>query len=170
MELDLLSRRRATHLVFAFCLAWFATACAAGGSEVRDGSLPVRFDTLVDMQGAKHELFADGQPTVLVFWQTWCASCQEEAPQLARDARELAGELRFIGVVPGPDELVDEAEVERCVRRFDLPYPQVRDRELALTEELQVQGTPTIIVLGPDRTVRYHGHHAPADWRALLSE
>lgn len=110
--------------------------------------------------------FAADRPIVLVFWQSWCSSCVAEAPELARAAREHP-EFDFYGIVSGPEGRVDELAVGVLAAELELPYPNLRDTSLALTEGLGVTGTPTIVVLGPDRRVRYDGHEPPADWAAL---
>lgn len=111
-----------------------------------------------------------GRTVVLVFWQTWCASCLAEAPALAAAARAHADELVFVGVVPGPDGDVDEDELARLVKRFDLPYAQVRDRDLAWSRAFAIRGTPTLVALRADGREGWRDHHAPADWSALHAE
>lgn len=108
-----------------------------------------------------------GRTVVLVFWQTWCVPCLAEAPHLAQAAREHAGELAFVGVVSGPAGTVDEGELASVVERFDLPYPQVRDTDLAWSRAFTIRGTPTIVALRADGSAGWTGHRAPADWRAL---
>jgi protein-disulfide isomerase len=63
---------------------------------------------------------------------------------------------------------VDEDALGAAIFELGLTYPQVRDRDLALTQLLGVKGTPTVIVLDPDGQVVYREHHVPADWQALL--
>ena len=152
-------------------LALLSSACASDGAPApatasRGPALPAQ---VVDMDGGSHALAdrAAGRPVALVFWQVWCASCRAEAPELARAAAEHGGRIEFLGVVPGPDTLVDDAKVRETAASWGLPYPSVRDRDLALTNALGVEGTPTIIVLGEDQRVLYRGHEPPPDWGAL---
>jgi thiol-disulfide isomerase/thioredoxin len=151
-----------------------ATACAAPDasqapdSRAEDGTPPpVALPTLTDMDGQRIDLGATaaaGKSTAFVFWQTWCASCIREAPELARIARLRSDSVQFVGVIPGPDDDVDEDEVRRLVAKFDLPYPQVRDRDLVLSDRFEVKGTPTIVVLDPTGVVRYVGNEPPEVW------
>lgn len=113
---------------------------------------------------------ASGRSVMLVFWQTWCASCLAEAPELAAAAREHGDEWTFLGVVPGPDELVDDGEVERVAAAHGLPYPQYRDRDASWSRTFGVTGTPTLIALRPDGSEGWRGHRPPADWTALHHE
>jgi len=156
----------AAALVLTGCRAGPSTADLAAGERVpADVALP-----RVDLAGEPLDLdaaLARGEPVAFVFWQTWCASCRAEAPAVARAAATHGERLRFVGVVPGRDDAVDVAEVEATRAAWGYDLPQVRDRDLALSRALGVRGTPTIVVLGPDREVRYHAHRPPADWAAL---
>lgn len=123
----------------------------------------------VDMAQRRHTVSGDlesGKKVVLVFWETWCESCREESGELAR-AANAHPELAFYGVIPGPDGTVDDAVVLETARRWLLPYPQVRDRDLHLTRAFGVEGTPTIVVVGAGGEVVYFDHEPPADWAAL---
>lgn len=124
---------------------------------------------LTDTAGGVHDVAAltdSGRVVALVFWQTWCASCKQEAPDLVAAQRQHASRIEFLGVVPGPDTIVDDGEVAAVARGWGLSYPTVRDRDLSLARRFDVQGTPTIVVLGRGGRVLYHGHSAP-EWSAL---
>lgn len=156
-------RSRAAALVLVTVLG--LGACAAPQPA------PARADLkVVDLAGETHDLdaaLARGEAVALVFWQTWCTSCAGEAPAIV-EARQRHGErLRFVGVVPGRDADVDDAEVARVRDAWGYDFPQVRDRDLSLTRRFGVTGTPTIVVLGPGSAVRYTGHRPPDDWKAL---
>jgi thiol-disulfide isomerase/thioredoxin len=154
-------------------LSFGAVGCASSGADERAPAavqVPRPFE-LVDMDGARHDLDADlaaGKAVVLVWWQTWCASCKTEAPALAAAARVHADHLRFIGIVPGTDDNVDDSEVRDVARDLGLTYPNVRDRDLALTAAFGVEGTPTIVVLeGSPAQVVWAGHRVPPDFGAF---
>ena len=172
-------RRTGSTLTLSFLLM----ACAGGPgtpsaedgtrgtkSEAAQAPLPdaVTDMDLTDMTGRRHEIdaiLADGKSVVLVFWQTWCTSCLREGPSLVRASNQHRETHRFFGVVTGPDDLVDDAKVKSLARRLGLPYPQVRDRDGDLAKRFEVEGTPTIIVIAPDRSIVYRGHHL--DGKAL---
>ena len=108
---------------------------------------------------------ATGKKVALVFWQEWCPSCRAEAPELVAASRKCE-DLEILGVVPGPDSVVDTPALERAIRELHLPYRNVRDRELELTDALGITGTPTIVVLGPNGRILYRGHEVP-EWETL---
>ncbi len=127
---------------------------------------------LNDLDGMPHDasqFLAKGEPVVLVFWQTWCASCIREAPAIAAAARRYEPRMHFYGVIPGSDEYVDEGKVRDMSTKLGLPYPNCRDRDGVLTQRFGVKGTPTIVVLGRQGEVLFEGHHPPADWSAFLN-
>lgn len=157
--------------IFAILLTFLA-GCASSPATPEHAASGARPPALVveSTDGRSVDLDAEmraGRTVVLVFWQTWCVPCLAEAPHLAQAAREHAGELAFVGVVPGPAGTVDADELARVVERLGLPYPQVRDTELAWSRAFAIQGTPTIVALHADGSAGWTGHRAPADWHAL---
>jgi thiol-disulfide isomerase/thioredoxin len=122
---------------------------------------------VVDRQGNTVSLgdtLEEGRYVVFVFWQSWCASCKKEAPEMINASRRYASQAQFIGVVSGPDKAIDEGKVDRFIRETGLSYPQVRDKDLALTRAFDVKATPTIVVVAPDGRIVYRDHHAPKGW------
>ena len=156
-------------------LALLVGACSSPADRGADAPLEQASDAdagrawmaLAGLDGVEYDLgqsFAAGRAVALVFWQTWCAACLREGPELAAAAGRLAGSIDFYGVVTGPDDVVDEAAVESTARKLGLPYPQVRDRSAALARRFGVRGTPTIVVIEPSGEVSYNGHELPAAW------
>lgn len=150
-------------------------ACSAPRPVAAVESSAARFPqpVVTDMDGQQVDVagaLRSGRTVVLVFWQTWCATCIVEAPELAAAARAHSDEILFVGVVPGPDGTVDDAEVRRVAQRYDLPYAQVRDRDLSLSHTFAVVGTPTLIALAPDGSEGWRHHRPPEDWIALHRE
>jgi thiol-disulfide isomerase/thioredoxin len=146
------------------------TSCASPRELSAPASVPMS-ELVVDLlDGGNLDLTEGldaGRPVVLVFWQSWCVSCLEEAPALIDADRRYGDRLQIVGVVSGPDESVDAAKLQAALESTGMTYPQVRDRDLSLTRALDVQGTPTIIVLGPQGDVRYRGRSVP-DWATIL--
>ncbi len=88
---------------------------------------------------------------------------------MARDAQEWEGRVRFVGVVPGPDEDVDEQAVRDAAERHGLAFAHVRDRDLSLTRRFGIEGTPTVVVVGAGGRVLYQDKAPPGDWTAVLA-
>ncbi len=139
----------------------------AGSHRTASAHAAPACSSVIDIDGRTHEIdriTRAGRRVVLIFWQTWCSPCRHEAPALAEASRKYEDSLSFFGVISGPAKSAEERDVREFVAFYRLPYPQVRDADLALTREFQVEGTPTIIVLGPEGDVIYRGHRPPADW------
>lgn len=158
--------RGLTAVVLTVALA----GCASSGVGDAGQVAPLRLDELHTMDGNTVDLDAAlkrGETVALVFWQTWCGSCKTEAPRIVQAQRKHGDKIHFVGVIPGRDERVDDTEVSETARAWGYAFPQVRDRDLALTRGLGVTGTPTIVVLGKDRQVLHDSHRPPDDWAAL---
>ncbi|MEZ6187155.1 MAG: TlpA disulfide reductase family protein [Planctomycetota bacterium] len=145
--------------------------CASPEPAPAKAADPVQVGTLHALNGVSYDVdqaLARGETVALVFWQTWCESCEKEAPLVAQAAKEHTGKIRFFGVVPGKDETVKESEVLAVADTWGYAtFPQVRDRDLSLTQKLGVKGTPTIVVLGKGSEVLFNGHRPPQDWSRL---
>ncbi|RMH00556.1 MAG: TlpA family protein disulfide reductase [Deltaproteobacteria bacterium] len=95
---------------------------------------------------------ADGRPTVLVFWATWCGVCRGELPMYERLARavEAAGG-RVVLVLEAKDtpasERLDFARAARA--RFDLTAPMVVD-DGRLFRAVGARVLPHVVVVGGD--------------------
>ena len=80
----------------------------------------------------------------------------------------MSDQLRVVGVIAGPDESVDAYKLREQISQLNLSYPQVRDRDLELSHLFRVSSTPTVVVIGPDGSIRYHGHGLPESWGDVL--
>ncbi len=157
---------RAVILLAACAFVTALAGCGSSPSAVPTRAVPVggawptlgggTFDAGAEAAAGKH--------VVLVFWLPWCEPCRAEAPSLVRAARRHGDALAFVGIVSGPDDVVDDAEVRAAVDELGLPYPQVRDRDGSLADRYAVRGTPTLIVLGPDGREVFRGHRPPTTW------
>ena len=156
-----------------FLLLILCPSCGGNTPEersVRNSSLALKTPAGLkfrDMAGKSHDidsLLGQEQSVALIFWQTWCKPCLREMPELARVDRQYSPRIRFYGIVSGSDEDVDDAKVKSLVERLGVGYPQVRDRDLRLSRGFKIDGTPTIVILGPGRSVLYRGHQLPDNW------
>jgi len=106
-----------------------------------------------------------GQPAVLVFWTAWCPVCKEEAPHF----NQLAAQYEPLGVrVLGINIQDSLARTESGIKDFGIRYTIVRDADAGVARLYKVTGTPTIVFLDRQSTVRYFGNELPADYPARL--
>jgi len=149
-------------------LALIAAGCTTPAG-LRSSPIPPLSVELHDLRGRPYQVgdhLAKGSTVALVFWQSWSDGCAEAAPELARAARERGDSMRFFGVVPGPDSVVDPDDVRRTAAQWGFEFPTLRDRDLAVTNLLGVTGTPTLVVLDPSGRIRYRGRSVPPEWNS----
>lgn len=163
--------RNLLSLSFAAGLSLALLGCQSSAAPAPE-PLPAEVElALTQTDGSSLDIdaaLARGETVALVFWQTWCPSCREEAPQIAAAAQAEGERIRFVSVVPGKTGTVDEAKVEETRAAWGYQgFPLVRDADLSLSRSLEVRGTPTIVVLGKGRRVLYRDHRPPADWATL---
>ena len=124
--------------------------------------------SLNDLDGAPHPILDGRSPTILAFWATWCRPCRRELPELAALHAEFGERARFLGVLSGEEKHVNEREARNLLAKAAVRYPQLRDSDGKLSKTFGVKGTPTVVVLGPDGQLRYHGTTLPPRWEDLL--
>ena len=87
---------------------------------------------------------ADGHPSLVVFWASWCEPCQHEAPAVERFARSPAGRGRVVGV-----DWSDEAQsARRFVRKYRWSFSNLRDDEGTVGYAYGLRDLPTTYVIG----------------------
>ncbi|MCP4564500.1 MAG: TlpA family protein disulfide reductase [Bosea sp.] len=94
-----------------------------------------------------------GQAVLLTVWATWCWSCREEMPALARFHRGLKGRPPAV-IALSVDR--DGAEVvEPLLDQLDVKdLPVYLDPTGASVGQLSISGLPTTILFGPDGSER----------------
>ena len=166
MTLSLAGRTCVYPVIFAALCGCSSPAPAQPASL--DGNLSLE---LADLDGRNIDLQSTldgGTAVALVFWQPGCSGCQNEAPRIAEAARRHGGSIRFVGIIPGRPSLTD-AEVRRTASEWGYGFIQIRDADESLCRAAGVTVTPTLLVLGSGREVRYRGNEAPRDWEALAT-
>jgi peroxiredoxin len=90
-----------------------------------------------------------GKPTLVVFWASWCSICMREIPALKAEWQSRQGQLNILAVNLDRTPAKGLAVVEKR----QLPYPSVKDGDLAIADQFGVRGTPALFVIGPDGEV-----------------
>jgi thiol-disulfide isomerase/thioredoxin len=89
-----------------------------------------------------------GHVVVVNIWGSWCAPCREEAPDLARLARQTRSQgVRFLGL----DTRDNKAAARAFVRNFKVPYPSLFDPDgrlmLAFNGVVPISAVPSTVVI-----------------------
>ena len=121
-------------------LVWLAPWQAERAPEVRLETLDGDRFALSDLRG---------QPTVVAFWATTCASCVEEIPHFKDLYAEFADqgfEIIAVAMEYDPPE-----QVRAMVDDRELPYRVVLDRDGSIARAFgEIRLTPTTFLIGPD--------------------
>ena len=141
---------------------WLRTAL--GGDRVKERPLPtlradsVRNFTLDDLDGAKHALAdaKDAKAIVLAWTAPGCPVAMVYVPRLAALAKTYAAKgVRFFGMDSDAEAPVDDLKAQ--VRKGEIPYPILLDRDGAIAQRLDVATTTTVVVLDANWRIRYRG-------------
>ena len=134
---------------------------------------PVAEFDLAPLKGdaVTHESLA-GKTSLLDFWQIDCAPCKAHTPGLETVYQQLKDDdaVAIYAVnIEGP--AAADAAVEATFRSWGSTMPILRDRTRASLERLKVNGTPTLMVVGPDGRLQYlhmGEHRDPAGLADLI--
>jgi cytochrome c biogenesis protein CcmG/thiol:disulfide interchange protein DsbE len=85
-----------------------------------------------------------GRVVLLNFWASWCPPCVEELPLLERTQRRIEGQgATVLGV--NYKDLPEDAL--GFVRRFELSFPSLRDRDGEYAEDFATTGFPETFLI-----------------------
>lgn len=109
-----------------------------------------------------------GQPALLVFWNTWCSSCRKELPAInALSERFAPHGLRVIGINTGINDNLSKARSYWSEQGFG--FPLAFDHDFTVGTAFQVRGVPTIFLIDSQGHVRFKQAHLPDHMDELIS-
>lgn len=93
---------------------------------------------------------SESQPSVLLFWATWCPFCQKLMPELEVLRRSLKqAPVRFYAL-----NIWENGDSVNHMRKHDFGFTQLLRADM-VAERYGVIGTPGLFVVGSDKKVRY---------------
>jgi cytochrome c biogenesis protein CcmG/thiol:disulfide interchange protein DsbE len=104
-----------------------------------------------------------GSPAVLNFWASWCRPCVIEHPLLTAAAREYAGRVHFVGIVP-PEDTAEA--VDGFTSRFGAWGPTFHDHDGRVSIAYGVFKLPETYFLDSDGNIVYK-HAGPLDPKTI---
>jgi cytochrome c biogenesis protein CcmG/thiol:disulfide interchange protein DsbE len=159
------TRRRPVALAFALVLGALVAAAALAFALLRPAASapsrpaaaravliapakreplpPVAAETVLPPPARLDLASLRGDPVFIDVWASWCPSCEEEAPMLARLAHEHRGRVRFVGI----DTNDSRSAARSFIRRHRLEYPHLFDPKTSLATKLGVYGIPTMFLV-----------------------
>lgn len=105
-----------------------------------------------------------GKPSMVVFWASWCGPCRQEAPQIAKVAKEYGSTIDLIGVNAGESVAV----AQRAASSMAISWPVVMDADGSIQKAFKVSGIPLVLIADKDGVVRHRNNGVPSNVHRLL--
>ncbi|WP_168206744.1 thioredoxin-like domain-containing protein [Lacipirellula limnantheis] len=111
-----------------------------------------------------------GKTVLLDFWQVDCAPCKAHTPELEKVYQQLKDNDKFAFYAVSLDgkNRVSNDVAARTLKNWGGTFPLLRDPDVT-AEKLQVAGTPTLMLLGPDGRLQYFHIRQHRDPQQLAS-
>ena len=94
-------------------------------------------------------LMANGKPTIVDFWASWCGPCIREIPGLESLYRKYEGKINVVGIAIG-DYVSD---TEKAIAALGITYPVISSPEEA-AQLYGIQSIPQIILIDSTGIIR----------------
>lgn len=146
-------------------LALWTTSCRSAevGARVPDFSVRTLSGDLLSRASLA------GKPVLLVFWNTWCASCAKELPQVNRMAEKFGSRrLTVLAINTGLND--SEGKARAYWKKYGYSFQAGYDRSFELGEAFRVMGVPTVILADAQGVVRYSHTSLPRDLEERLRQ
>mgnify|MGYP001599551289 CR=1 FL=1 len=103
-----------------------------------------------------------GTPMIINFWYPSCPPCTKEIPTLVEFDKKNKQKIIMIGIIH--NSLIDPKEdAINMLKKFDVEYTNLYDKDNLLTEEFNVLGFPTTIFLDEN-------HKISTKWTGFIDE
>ncbi|RFU69979.1 TlpA family protein disulfide reductase [Peribacillus saganii] len=111
------------------------------------GSVPPDFH-LTTLEGKTVKLSDfKGKKVILNFWATWCPPCKAEIPHMQRFYEKNKDKDVIILAVNLTSEENGQAAIEKFVKKYDLTFPILLDKEGQVGETYQTFTIPTSYIV-----------------------
>lgn len=161
--------RLATALLAVALVAAPVRAAAPQGKSLPATMVPSA--TVQTLDGRRVQLadLVAGNPSMLIFWASWCPSCRQQVPSYKAAHERFRGTaLQFVTVNAGVRETLET--VRGYVKENDLPYLVLFDTGQEALSAYRVSGTPTVLLLNAGGEIVSRAHAVgPEAIEALLA-
>lgn len=107
-------------------------------------------------QGGEAALKSRQEPTLLVFWETWCVYCRQQLPEIQALYEELKAEgLEIVGLTTVSGSATERG-VQKIINRFNLSFPVAKE-DGSIGKIFVVSGIPMAAVFKEGKII-WRGH------------
>ena len=100
---------------------------------------------------------ADGEATLMVFWETWCPHCRREVPKVQATWEKYGDKgLNLVALTKLTKSSTAE-KVDAFIEENNLTYPIAKEKDGSLSQRFGVRGIPAAAVV-KDGKVVWRGH------------
>lgn len=119
--------------------------------------------TLTDLQNNPHSLESLRKKghVLLVFWSTKCHICHAMIPRFKEIHAKYTGKGLTLAAINVGYEYKDDVDDYAFEYMLDYLILNEDDKKAQLGADYRLVGTPTILLVAPDGTVKYNGHSIP---------
>lgn len=128
------------------------TLFVSDDDEPKIGGRPPVFENVADTDGRLHSLkdYA-GQPIIINFWGTFCPPCVAEMPAIQRQYEKYQNHgLEVFAINLSEDDIT----VRDFLRKFDLDYIILRDKDRMIERKYALRSYPTTFFVGRDGRIQ----------------
>lgn len=143
------------------CVLAVALLLPLSAQAVGKGDDMISF-TVKDMDGrsVKMDKIIGKNPVMLVFWASWCPSCQFEVPKVNEYFKKYGSQgMKFYGV--NVDWNDSESKAIRFIGKAKMRYPVIYDTGSVITNQYGVTGVPYIIIADKHGKITFSGNYLP---------
>ncbi len=114
--------------------------------------------TLKNYDGTAYSLsdMKDSKAVVVMFWSCECPNVQPYNDRIGDFVKEYQQKgITFWAINANSTETVEQ--VSEHAKKNDYPFPVLKDVNNVVADKLGATRTPEVYVIGPDKTILYHG-------------
>ncbi|MFM9874190.1 MAG: TlpA family protein disulfide reductase [Fimbriimonadaceae bacterium] len=93
-----------------------------------------------------------GKVVLVDFWATWCGPCRAFSPKLNEWKKKFGDDLVIVGVSDEPASTLNP-----FLKDHETNYIITSDPEKKMSKALGIKGIPHVMVVSPDKVVRFQG-------------
>jgi len=124
------------------------TLFASDGDKPKIGGRPPAFENVADIEGKLHSLDDyKGKPVIINFWGTFCPPCVAEMPAIERQYQKYKDQGLVVLAINLSE---DDITVRDFLKRFDLSYTILRDKNRMIERRYALRSYPTTFFIGRD--------------------